>query len=124
MSIRTDDNTVVMYVNGRRYRVTVDITDYDLNGAPHKANVTIMPTSDPVTVESGLRKCTRSNTTYKFGGYPEFLQNIHEPTAPDGLPYTYICTINTPWGDSGNANIFALIRGESVEDVYVEASCC
>ena len=46
-----------------------------------------------------------------------------EPCSDDGLPYTYICTIENDWGDMGNGNIFALIRDFKVEDVWVEASC-
>jgi hypothetical protein len=125
-SIYTNEPNVVMYLNGVKCKVSVEIIydDYETPGMPINAKVNIEPTEEPLTV--GIKRMAyqcRQPAYYKFGGFPVFLQMVSEPCSDDGLPYTYICTIENDWGDMGNGNIFALIRDFKVEDVYVEASC-
>lgn len=128
-SIYTNDNTVVMFLQGKKYKVTVnfEFNDRECGGMPTGGKITIVPTDEELTVSldnSKGRHYRDSRYLYKFGGFPSFIQNAVEPAADDGCPYDYICTIENGWGDSGNGNLFALIRNGVVEDVYVEASCC
>lgn len=133
VSFYTNCTTAVIFVNGKKCRVTIsDIELEDYSSMPIDAKVKIEPVGDleqidvnpdptrPRPIFGGRRK-----PYLKFGGWPDFIQNECEPVAEDGTPYTYICTINNDWGDSGNGNVFALIRDNFfVEDVYIEASCC
>jgi hypothetical protein len=133
-SIYTNEPNVVMFLNGVKCKVSVNIIydDYHSPGMPIDAKISIERTDEPLTV--GIQPANngwsnRHTADYKFGGYPFFLQNVVEPCSNDGLPYTYICTIQNNWGDLGNGNVFALIRNFDVdkiaiEDVFVEASCC
>lgn len=119
-SIYTDSPSVVMYLNGFKYKVSIDV-EYDEHSAmPTDAKIDIVRTDEELTKSS-----SKTNNYYKFGGYPIFIQTPVEPMTDSGKPYTYICTINNNWGDMGNANIFALISDsdDNIEDVYVEASC-
>lgn len=124
VSIYSDSPSVVMYVNGVKCQVTVDIEHDEDSGMPIHAKVEILFEGFRPLTPSG-----KSNCYYKFGGWPEFTQLPIEPMAEDGTPYTYICSVNNNWGDMGNANVFALVRYDAVncwvfvEDVYVEASC-
>lgn len=120
-SIYTDSSTVVMYLNGLKYKVSIDVKYDEHSAMPIDAKVDLVCTEEELTKSSG-----KTSNYYKFGGYPNFIQTPVEPMSDYGKPYTYICTINNDWGDCGNANIFALISdsGDNVEDVYVEASCC
>jgi hypothetical protein len=121
-SVLTDSPTAVIYLNGIKYRVTIsDIEFEDISVMPIKAAVQIAKTDEDLTQSN-----RDWNSYYKFGGFPVFLQNSVEPCCScSRKPYTYICTLQTDWGDMGNANIFALISdsGDEVEDVFVEASC-
>ena len=136
-SINSAEPTVVMFINGFRCRVSVNVKYDDHTAMPISAKVEIKPTHEQLTKSSAREEY------YKFGGWPEFVQFPVEPASEDGMPYTFICTINNSWGDSGNANIFALISNNihsvvdpisgdnlgfinmlEVDDVYVEASCC
>ena len=119
-SIYTDSPNVVMYLNGLKYKVSIDVEYCESSAMPTDAKVEIERTDEELTKSSG-----NCSDYYKFGGFPIFIQNSVEPMADNGKPYTYICTINNDWGDMGNANIFALISdsGEEIEDVFVEASC-
>jgi hypothetical protein len=123
--IYTNDNTVVMYLNGKKYRVTVK-ESWGEDGIPNNADVDIVLTDDPLTVGK-CEKCRLyrgRDYDYKFGGFPYFIQNTVSPCSNEGVPYTYVCTIESGWGDSGNSNIFILIKDDKVLDVYHEASCC
>jgi hypothetical protein len=119
-AIYSSEPSVVMYLHGKKYRVTVDVTyDDDQPARPNSATVTLELTDEPVTeCEPHIYYCW-----FKFGGYPEFMQGEVLVTDDDGNPYTFICTINSHWGDSGNGNVFALIKDDKVIDVYLEASC-
>lgn len=123
MAIYTSENSVVMYLNNRKCRVTLDMK-FDDCGYPESAKISIQHAleNEPLTVSG------EPNEWYKFGGFPEFVQSPVEPIK-DGKPYTFICCIRECWGDCGNANIFALITESDnnefiVDDVYVESSCC
>lgn len=125
VSCYTNEPTAIMFINGVKCRVTVDIS-YDDHAMPVDAKVQIETVSESEPICTNQEKI--SQAYYKFGGWPDFVQNKWEPVADDGTPYTYICTVECNWGDSGNGNVFALIRrgqlGFVVEDVFVEASCC
>lgn len=113
-----------MFLQGNKYKVTVEESWSD-DGVPESATVTVEPTTEPITVSKPFPHWGyRSRYAYKFGGYPVFIQNPVSPCDDEGFPYTYICTIESGWGDSGNSNIFALIKDDKVLDVYLEASCC
>lgn len=119
--IHTNDQSVVMYVLGHKCRVTVDV-DYDeYCNMPTNAKVSLELTDEDLTVSESRKQY------YKFGGYPVFVQSPICPVSAEGIPYTYICTINNNWGDMGNGNVFALIKYRRsilvVDDVFVEASC-
>lgn len=121
-SVFTNHPSAIMFINGVKCRVDVEIKFAD-GGMPVDANIQIEAVNASEPMKSNA--VARRNTFYKFGGWPDFIQNPCEPVAEDGTPYTYICTVNNNWGDCGNGNVFALIRdGFKVEDVYVEASCC
>lgn len=137
-SIYTDDNSVVMFIQGKKYRVTVNFIfdgfERDVcSGMPTGGTVKLEPTDEEVTksTKRNGEHCSgpdynyrHTSYLYKFGGFPNFIQNGMEPAADDGFPYDYICTIENGWGDSGNGNLFALIRDGEVKHVIVEASCC
>lgn len=118
-AIFTNSPKVVMYLNGVKYKVEVDVEYDDYCAMPIDAIVKIERTDEALSLSG------KHNEYYKFGGYPIFIQSSYEPIGENGKPYTYICTIQNDWGDMGNANIFALISdcGEKIEDVFVEASC-
>jgi hypothetical protein len=118
-AIHSNSPTVVMFLNGTKYKVEVDVTYDDYCAMPVDAVVKIERTDEALNLSG------KHNDYYKFGGYPIFIQTPREPIGENGKPYTYICTIQNNWGDMGNANIFALISdcGDKIEDVYVEASC-
>ena len=119
-SIYANYPSVVMYLNGLKYKVSIDVKYEEYSAMPVDAKVEIERTEAELTKSSGNR-----NDYYKFGGFPIFIQNPVEPMAENGKPYTYICTVQNDWGDMGNANVFVLIddSGETIEDVYVESSC-
>lgn len=102
--------------------ITIDWSCEEYSGMPTTATLKIQKTNKPTT------ESDKTNSLYKWGGYPTFIQGHIQPLSEDGRLYHYICTIQNDWGDMGNANIFALI-GEwendtlTVQDVYVEASC-
>ena len=117
--IWTNENTVVMFLEGVKYRVTVDVEYDEYSAMPIEAKVKLEPSDEPVTASSN-----NTRDYYKFGGAQDFVQFPHYPVAKiDQKPYAYVCTVENSWGDCGNGNIFALIRNGAVEDVYVEASC-
>jgi|694.fasta_scaffold12015_39 hypothetical protein len=124
--IYTNENSVVMYLQAKKYKVTVDV-EYEDYGMPRSATVVIEPSDEPVT--ESLRDPNLAyhynpwSAYYKFGGFPVFIQNPVAPCTNEGKPYDYICTINNHWGDDGNGNVFALINDGVVEDVYIEANC-
>lgn len=117
VSIHTNEPQVVMFLNGRKYKVKIEIK-YDDDAIPVDAEVDMKPCNEPLTPSSSKKEY------YKFGGFPRFIQNVFEPVTDDGVPYTYLCTIENNWGDCGNCNIFVLIKDDVVEDVFIEASCC
>jgi hypothetical protein len=119
--IYSNEPSVVMYLNGKKYKVTVDVEySEEIRAKPVSADVNISLTEEPLTISD--KKSTWC--WYKFGGYPSFTQGEELPTDDNDQPYTYICTIESDWGDSGNGNVFALIKDDNVVDVYLEASCC
>ena len=128
VSFYTNRYTAIIFINGKKCRVTIsDIELEDYSSMPIDAKVKIEPVGDSeqIDVNQDSDYNGRRKPYFKFGGWPDFIQNECEPVAEDGTPYTYICTINNDWGDCGNGNVFALIRDNFfVEDVYIEASCC
>lgn len=119
--IYTDEPNVVIYLLGKKCEINIKVDYEEDSAAPIDANLRIDFTEKPLTEKSTTRGY------YKWGWFPTFLQNEVYPTAADGRPYTFICTVCNNWGDCGNANVFALLKehdtGFFIEDVYVEYSC-
>lgn len=118
-----------MMIDGIKCKITIEVEYDESSSMPIDAKLDIKKTEDPLTESDDHPRCY-----FKWGGYPEFIQNEVCPMSDDGRHYKYICTINNYWGDAGNGNIFALLEkdwddedgdfvGFIVEDVYVEASC-
>ena len=127
--IYTDEWAAVILYRGEKYAVSVDLV-YDVCGVPVSCVVHFKPaphaavTLSKKNLSSKYRRCSYE---VKWGGWPHFIQDEVWPASDDGIPFDYLCTINTEWGDAGNVNIFILTTktaaGYVVLESYVEASC-
>lgn len=126
--IFTNDYQVVISLQDKYglcpYFIEIEIK-HDDSGFPYKCEIVeFCPTKLPLDE-------TRSDISWdwyiKWGGYPNFIHGEAIPVSDDGIPYTYLCTVENGWGDSGNCNIFLLLKdglfGLKIDDVYMEASC-
>ncbi len=121
---RTNEPEIVMHFHGKKCKIRVECDfddEYFAYGRVEDAKVTVVETDEPLT------SITNNRAAYVWGWCPIFRQDTAYPVSDDGRPYTFICTIDNSWGDSGTNNVFALINmsstGYEVEDVYVESSC-
>lgn len=126
-TIYTDDCEVSMLFMGEPYFIRFEI-EYD-DAMPVRCHMLDFCLTKQSLDEIKWPNLPHKRLWYvKWGGYPIFIQNEVNPISDDGRPYVYLCTVNNEWGDSGNCNIFILVRkgelGYEVEDVYMEYSCC
>lgn len=108
---------------GEPYHIEIDVI-HDDNGIPVKCNIIHF---EPTNF---IRDEWNKSHFIKWGGYPDFMQSEFVPTSDDGVPYIFLCHSDRYWGDSGTFNVFVLVREKdengkwTIEDVYMEASCC
>lgn len=121
LGILTDDSEVVMWLNNKKCKVSVEIEYDEHSSMPLDAKLDIVFTDEPLTK-------SKAAGYYRFGPFPDFTQSACWPVSAEFKPYTFICTVDNSWGDMGNGNVFALLEetetGYAVLDVFVEASCC
>ena len=115
--IYTDDTRAIVQINGTHYDIDFEL-HYDESCVPqsctfHKFN----KTNQPLTQDSNSANYVR------WRGAPDFRQGQVIPTDDDGVEYSFLCTINNNWGDSGTVNIFVLIKDNLLIYHWVEASC-
>jgi hypothetical protein len=72
-AIYSNSPTVVMFLNGTKYKVEVDVTYDDYCAMPVDAVVKIERTDEALSLSG------KHNDYYKFGGYPIFIQTPCEP---------------------------------------------
>lgn len=127
--VHTDEWAAVILYRGEKYAVAVEL-EYDPSGVPVRCVVDFKPAPHQELTPSKENRSSKyrlCSWEVKWGGWPQFLQAEIWPASDAGIPFDYLCTINTEWGDAGNVNVFILTAetagGYVVLESYIEASC-